>query len=243
MIFVSWSRRRIVAGWCGAQPARRLRCDDRVRRRADHRSSSIINQAAVPYYLAALAVAIGFQMNLFNIGVEGQYRLAAVVAAVFGGCGRGLPAVVHRGDHPAGRDAGRRGLGRRSRRCCKVTRGVNEVISTIMLNGLALGLAAYLIRDDVFGDAPGCAATGGRATPRSTSIAGRASRSRTISSWCGPAWVARVLGQGVCATRALPGEPLSPRSRTASACATSIRQCTIPRTRRSPATTACSRPA
>ena len=30
-------------------------------------------------------MAIGFQMNLFNIGVEGQYRVAAVVAAVVGG--------------------------------------------------------------------------------------------------------------------------------------------------------------
>ena len=34
----------------------------------------IVNSAAV-YYLAALAVAIGFQMKLFNIGIEGQYRL------------------------------------------------------------------------------------------------------------------------------------------------------------------------
>ncbi|MGW5590888.1 amidohydrolase family protein, partial [Streptomyces sp. NPDC003857] len=28
------------------------------------------------YYIAALAVALGFRMNLFNIGVDGQYRLA-----------------------------------------------------------------------------------------------------------------------------------------------------------------------
>jgi ABC-type uncharacterized transport system permease subunit len=33
----------------------------------------IINQASM-YYIAALAVAIGFRMNLFNIGVDGQYR-------------------------------------------------------------------------------------------------------------------------------------------------------------------------
>ena len=39
-----------------------------------------INQTAV-YYLAAVAVAIGFKMNLFNIGVDGQYRLAAMLAA------------------------------------------------------------------------------------------------------------------------------------------------------------------
>ena len=42
-----------------------------------------LNQATV-YYLSALAVAIGFRMNLFNIGVDGQYRLAAFAAAVVG---------------------------------------------------------------------------------------------------------------------------------------------------------------
>ena len=36
---------------------------------------------ATPYYLAAVAVAVGFRMNLFNIGVDGQYRLAGLLAA------------------------------------------------------------------------------------------------------------------------------------------------------------------
>ena len=43
----------------------------------------IINRA-IPFYVSALAVAIGFKMNLFNIGVDGQYRLAAVLAAAAG---------------------------------------------------------------------------------------------------------------------------------------------------------------
>lgn len=43
----------------------------------------IVNQAGT-YYLAALAVAVGFRMNLFNIGVDGQYRLAAMMAALVG---------------------------------------------------------------------------------------------------------------------------------------------------------------
>ena len=54
---------------------------------------NIVNTAGV-YYLAGLAVAIGFQMNLFNIGVEGQYRFAAVWAAIAGGAVR-LPPVIH----------------------------------------------------------------------------------------------------------------------------------------------------
>ena len=36
---------------------------------------NIINNSSV-LYLSALAAAIGFRMNLFNIGVEGQYRVA-----------------------------------------------------------------------------------------------------------------------------------------------------------------------
>lgn len=43
----------------------------------------IINQASL-YYIAALAVAIGFRMNLFNIGVDGQYLLGAMMAAIVG---------------------------------------------------------------------------------------------------------------------------------------------------------------
>src|SRR5881396_832008 len=37
------------------------------------------------YYLAAVAAAVGFRMNLFNIGVDGQYRTAALVTAYIGG--------------------------------------------------------------------------------------------------------------------------------------------------------------
>ncbi len=38
-------------------------------------------------YLSGVAAAIGFRMNLFNIGVEGQYRVAAFAAAAFAGAG------------------------------------------------------------------------------------------------------------------------------------------------------------
>ncbi|MGH3435445.1 MAG: ABC transporter permease [Sciscionella sp.] len=107
-----------------------------------------VNSAAV-YYLSGLAVAIGFQMNLFNIGVEGQYRFAVIVAAIFGG-EIALPPVIHpiaiilvaalAGALYAALPA-----------ILKVTRGVNEVISTIMLNSIVAGITAYLIRPDIFG--------------------------------------------------------------------------------------------
>ena len=104
--------------------------------------SLAINQGIV-YYFSALAVAIGFRMNLFNIGVDGQYRLAAFSAAVVGGW-LSLPKPLHItvivlvamavGAVWAGIAA-----------LLKVTRGVSEVISTIMLNAIAVTLVGYLV--------------------------------------------------------------------------------------------------
>ncbi len=71
---------------------------------------TIVNGATV-YYLSAVAVAIGFRMNLFNIGVDGQYRMAAHggrrVRRVGGAAGR---AAADRHDHR--RDDRRGRLGR-----------------------------------------------------------------------------------------------------------------------------------
>ena len=108
----------------------------------------ILNSGAI-YYIAGLAVAIGFQMKLFNIGVEGQYRLAACVAAIVGGS-LALPPVVHTlviivvGALVGAVWAGIPAL-------LKAFRGVSEVISTIMLNFVATGLIAFLISTDAFG--------------------------------------------------------------------------------------------
>lgn len=100
------------------------------------------------YYIAAVAVAIGFKMNLFNIGVDGQYRLAALFAAYVGG-NVALPPVLHValivgvamvvGAMWAGVAA-----------VLKNRRGVSEVISTIMLNYIATGIIAFLLAPDRF---------------------------------------------------------------------------------------------
>jgi simple sugar transport system permease protein len=102
---------------------------------------SIVNRA-IPLYISGLAVAIGFKMNLFNIGVEGQYRIAALLAAAVGGSiNLPLPlqiTVILLVAMAAGSAwSGIAGV-------LKVTRGVHEVISTIMLNFVAFGLAQYL---------------------------------------------------------------------------------------------------
>jgi simple sugar transport system permease protein len=110
-------------------------------------SVSIINNATT-YYLAAIAVAIGFRMNLFNIGVDGQYRLAAMLAATVGGS-VALPAglrqivIILVAVVVGATWAGIAGV-------LKVTRGVSEVISTIMLNFIATGVVAFLLRPQLF---------------------------------------------------------------------------------------------
>ncbi|MFI9581123.1 ABC transporter permease [Streptomyces sp. NPDC052236] len=102
----------------------------------------IVNQAGT-YFLAALAVAIGFRMNLFNIGVDGQYRLAAMIAAAVGAA-IDLPGPLHIAlivlvAMAVGAFwAGIAGI-------LKTTRGVSEVVSTIMLNAIATSLIAWLI--------------------------------------------------------------------------------------------------
>ena len=53
----------------------------------------ILNRAT-PLYLSAVAAAIGFRMNLFNIGVEGQYLFAFLIAAQVGSLVV-LPQVFH----------------------------------------------------------------------------------------------------------------------------------------------------
>jgi simple sugar transport system permease protein len=101
-----------------------------------------INRAA-PYYVAAVAVAIGFKMNLFNIGVEGQYRLAGVVGAA---AGAGLPlpgplrlvGVLAVAVLVGAAWAGIAGV-------LRAYRGVSEVIATIMLNAIALGLTPFML--------------------------------------------------------------------------------------------------
>jgi ABC-type uncharacterized transport system permease subunit len=110
---------------------------------AQPRTTTLIINSAVTYYFAALAVAVGFRMNLFNIGVDGQYRLAAMLAASVGGAVT-LPAPLHVSliigvaALVGAMWAGIAGL-------LKVYRGVSEVISTIMLNFIATGLVAYLL--------------------------------------------------------------------------------------------------
>ncbi len=113
----------------------------------------VILNRAVPLFLAGLAVAVAFRMGLFNIGVEGQYRIATILAAAVGAAVV-LPGPLHVllivvvAMVVGALWAGIVGV-------LKVTRGVSEVISSIMLNFIALGLASYLLTGPLRGSPPG----------------------------------------------------------------------------------------
>ncbi len=109
----------------------------------------IIVNTAVPLYIAGVAAAVGFKMNLFNIGTNGQYLLAALVAG-WAGAEVSLPPVIHVpfvilvGMLVGGSWALIAGI-------LNVTRNVNVVVSTIMLNYIAVGVSAFLLAE-VFRD-------------------------------------------------------------------------------------------
>ncbi len=99
---------------------------------------------AVPIYLCSLGVAVAFRMQIWNIGAEGQYALGAigatwmalsypdlhtsllvplmlVMAFIFGGMWALIPAFL------------------------RLKLKVNEIISTLMLNYIAILLLDYLV--------------------------------------------------------------------------------------------------
>ena len=104
---------------------------------------TIINFAS-RYYVMGAAVALGFKMNLFNIGANGQYQVAALFAAAVGGALHlpgiiSIPLVILVAMIGGGAWAIVPGM-------LNVSRNVNIVVGTIMMNGIAGGLIGYLLR-------------------------------------------------------------------------------------------------
>ncbi|BDG59709.1 ABC transporter permease [Caldinitratiruptor microaerophilus] len=101
---------------------------------------------STPLIFSGLAVALGFRAGLFNIGVEGQYFIGAMLAAWAGFGLRGLPAAVHL---PLVIALGMAGgaLWALLPIWLKVRRGVHEVITTIMMNYIAYSLVHYFVAD------------------------------------------------------------------------------------------------
>ncbi|MCJ7781928.1 MAG: ABC transporter permease [Acidimicrobiia bacterium] len=104
--------------------------------------------AATPLILAGLAVAVGFQAGLFNIGVNGQMLIGGMVG-LWVGFSIDVPMIVHIplaivaamiGGALWGAIAG----------LLKAKTGAHEVITTIMLNFIAIFLVDYLLTTSIF---------------------------------------------------------------------------------------------
>jgi|APCry1669189070_1035195.scaffolds.fasta_scaffold09961_1 general nucleoside transport system permease protein len=97
-----------------------------------------------PYVICGLAVALGFKGGIFNIGAEGQLYIGAVFTIVVATTLH-LPAIIH---IPLALAAGMLGgaLWGGLAGFLKARTGAHEVITTIMLNYVALRLTDWLIK-------------------------------------------------------------------------------------------------
>jgi len=99
---------------------------------------------ATPYIFAGLAVAVGFQGGLFNVGAEGQYFIGGLTSVFVGYSITGLPWYIHlplallAGAAGGALWAGIVGL-------LKAKTGAHEVINTIMMNYIAYRLAEFML--------------------------------------------------------------------------------------------------
>jgi general nucleoside transport system permease protein len=107
--------------------------------------------------LTGLAVAFAFRCGMFNIGGQGQYIVGTVAAIWLGTSLSGLPAPIHvllcvaAATLAGALWAGIAGF-------LKATVGAHEVITTIMLNYIAVWVATYLINGGPLQDPNGGAA-------------------------------------------------------------------------------------
>ncbi len=107
--------------------------------------------------LTGLAVAFAFRCGMFNIGGQGQYIVGTVTAIWLGTSLSGLPAPIHvllciaAATLAGALWAGIAGF-------LKATVGAHEVITTIMLNWIALWVASYMVNGGPLQDPNGGAA-------------------------------------------------------------------------------------
>ena len=100
---------------------------------------------SAPLILAGLAVAIGFQAGLFNIGAEGQMTIGGLTAVIVGFSFNGLPLLIHL---PLAVIAGLVGgaVWGFIPGVLRAKTGAHEVITTIMLNFIAFRTLDYVLK-------------------------------------------------------------------------------------------------
>jgi ABC-type uncharacterized transport system permease subunit len=102
--------------------------------------------ASAPLVLTGLSVAFAFRVGLFNIGAQGQYTVGAVLAVWVATSFNGMNPVLHIILSIAAAAA----IGAAWAAFAgwlKATVGTHEVISTIMLNWIAIYIAQYLFQE------------------------------------------------------------------------------------------------
>jgi len=129
---------------------------------------------ATPLLLVALGVIISFRANVINIGGEGQLIMAALATTWLAiQLGEALPGwLVILLSLPAGAIAG--GLWGAIAGWLKARLNVNEILSTIMLNQIAIQLGYFLLRGVMLDPAERAAGTNiphSARLPRSTDLA------------------------------------------------------------------------
>jgi general nucleoside transport system permease protein len=104
--------------------------------------STLVNTA--PLVFGGLAVGFGFRAGLFNIGAQGQFLVGALGAVIVGvWLSDAPPLLAITLSTVAGVIAG--GLWGFVPGVLKATAGAHEVVSTIMMNYIAVGLLAALV--------------------------------------------------------------------------------------------------
>ena len=99
---------------------------------------------ATPLILTGLAVAVAFRARLYNIGAEGQLYVGALAAVAVGGAGLALPtAVVFVLMLAAAMSAG--ALLLVGPAVLKTRLGVDEVVTTLLLNFIALLFVSLML--------------------------------------------------------------------------------------------------
>jgi simple sugar transport system permease protein len=179
----------LVIGLAGANPLLALRAlAEGAFGSAD--AWSEVGVRTCPLLLAGLAVTIAFRAGIWNIGAEGQLLIGAVAVAWLGTRVGALPAwlaiplVLGAAALGGAAWAALAGL-------LKTARQVDEVISTIMLNFIALGLVGYLVHGPLM-EAAG-------AYPQTDAVAAAARLPRLLAGYRLHAGLAIALGAAVLA--------------------------------------------
>ena len=110
----------------------------------DASSFGAVLATATPLIFSALALAVCFKAGLFNIGVEGQFLFAMVIATAAALWLDFLPGAVHLLAVLVAAAVGGAAFASVPA-VLKVKTGAHEVVTTIMMNGIAVSFIAYAL--------------------------------------------------------------------------------------------------